>query len=389
MSLPYLNPYWNDLFRAENWNKLPDLSQIRSSAELAHFTPDELAKLDQAVAQLANTEDELRQFFCWMTEKISAGNGIYGKIDAEPVFLPDSKPPVCGDTFNLLLDLACIPAMIRMYKDRGWYDEIFHQALLDFRIWMEFAEQNHGTFGIRLGHAWICAQFEGIVLRLGRLQCNAPGKFFKEYKVYQNKLNGEYCTLLNTEMPFNAAGLYAQDGEAEAFRTASAEETAETVCGWAVGENARVKNEKVTLKKSEWELWLSENDTICNLHIPADGPLKAEDCRESMRRMYAFYQKHFRTAPKAFVCESWLLDPIFASILPETSNILTFQHLGTLLPFHGKSEMATRVFGTKAENEGLDAVPHKTSMQKTFAEYARNGGKFRNGGFFIPAELYA
>ncbi len=388
MSLPILNPYWKELFAAPDPDYNPAaaaerLKYLPSLAVLAHFTASELDQLDSAIEKLA-ADEELLHFYDLMIRDISNGSGarLMGEEDA---FAPDASVSLCPDTLNLLVELGCIPGMIRMYRERGWYDEIFGQALLDIRIWMDFAVQNYGTFGIRMGHPWICAQFDGRVIRLGRLQCNAPGEFFREYKVYRNKQTGEYCTLLNVEMPFNGEGLYALDDDPVVFRTAAPVENEDTITGWRIGDDARVANKTVTLQKAEWEPFLSPGDVICNLHIPADGPLSEAGSRDSLVRMKAFYQKYFHVTPKAFICESWLLDPIFASLLPETSNILAFQRLGHLLPFPGKSEMANRVFGVKAVKEGLNAVPHKTNMQKIFAAYAEKGGKFRNGAFFIPA----
>ncbi len=386
MNLKITNPYWEKEFSTPDPAYDPaaaadKLKTLPALAALVHFTAKELDLLDQAIAVL-NSNPELLRLWDSVSENIdnSENTSVMGEED---IFETDN-PVLHPDTFNLLVELACIPGMIRKYRKWGWYDEIFNQALLDIRIWMDFAIQNYGTFGIRMGHAWICAQFDGRVFRLGRLQCNAPGKFFKEYKVYRNRQSGEYCTLLNLEMPFTADGLYALDGDTVSFRTAAPEETADTVTGWYVGAHARVKNEKVTLKKTEWELFLGQDDFICNLHIPADGPLLEADCRESLGRMKKFYRDHFNITPKAFVCESWLLDPVFSELLPESSNILSFQNLGTLLPFPGESEMVNRVFGVKAVKEGLNAVPHKTSMQKKFAAYAEDGGKFRNGAFFLP-----
>ncbi len=388
MSLPILNPYWKDRFAVPDPDYDPAaaaerLKYLPALAAQAHFTASELAQLDSAIAKLA-ADEELLHLHDLMIRDISNGSGAK-LMGEEDTFAPDSSDPICPDTLNLLVELGCIPGMIRMYRERGWYDDAFGQALLDIRIWMDFAVQNYGTFGVRMGHAWICAQFDGRVIRLGRLQCNAPGEFFREYKVYRNRLTGEFCTLLNVEMPFNAEGLYALDDDPVAFRTATPVETENTVTGWYAGNDARVAGQTVTLKKTEWELFLSQEDVICNLHIPADGPLLEADCRDSLARMKAFYQKYFHVTPKAFICESWLLDPVFASLLPETSNILAFQQLGHLLPFPGKSEMVNRVFGVKALKDGLNAVPHKTRMQKIFAAYAENGGKFRNGAFFIPA----
>ena len=189
---------------------------------------------------------------------------------------------------------------------------------------------------------------------------------------------------MNDDFAFDRNGMTALTPEDAAFHSAPVEETAGTVSGYGVSPDGLVSAEKITLDKSHWEEVLRPGDTVINLHIPADGPLDVEACRASCRRMKDFYVEKLGVEPKAFVCESWLLDPMFSRLMPADSNILAFQRMGYLLPWPGASELVVRVFGVN----GIDAVPHNTRMRKIFAEFIREGGRTRNGAFFFfPEDL--
>lgn len=80
-------------------------------------------------------------------------------------------------------------------------------------------------------------------------------------------------------------------------------------------------------------LGIQEGEMLMNIHIPALGPLDIDACRESLRRAEELFVPMFGEF-KAFFCHSWLLNPVYRRYLPPTSNIIRFQNLGTVIPFH-------------------------------------------------------
>ena len=115
-----------------------------------------------------------------------------------------------------------------------------------------------------------------------------------------------------------------------------------------------------------------------------------------MRAMAAFsreYQKDYDF--KAFVYYSWLLDPVFQKLLPETSNILALQRMGHLFMMPDGPdetlEVIWRLWGHKEMQAGPAAAmsfERRTSMQKNVSEYLANGGKFMEAVMVIfPDEL--
>ena len=57
------------------------------------------------------------------------------------------------------------------------------------------------------------------------------------------------------------------------------------------------------------EKGISVGDPIIEIHIPAAGPLKTEDCLASIAAANEFFGKYYPDYKyKAFTCHSWLLD---------------------------------------------------------------------------------
>lgn len=122
---------------------------------------------------------------------------------------------------------------------------------------------------------------------------------------------------------------------------------------------------------------MPDADIAIDTHIPQGEPLRAKDCLQSFAMAKDFFKKYFPDqSPKYFMCESWLLSPALAEVLPEESNIVKFMRLWTNSPFpqDGKSTQAIeRVFGRKYSLETLDSVPQNSSLQRALKQYLLSG----------------
>ncbi len=387
------DPVWKQIFEQPDTtfheaaeNEL--FQSIPEYARMAGFTQSDMEQLEKEMADVLSNPDV---FHAWsLMRRTILQNGTEGGQAAlrDPGFGEPVKNPYA---LFLLVDLAGIPGMIELYKKRGWYESTFHEALLDFKIWMDFCRDNYdGAFGLSMtGHPWIRTQLEGNVIRIGRLQCNTRCTFFSEYRIFRHKSDPSIvCPLLNQELSFNRDGMTAMGDDPVEFKSELVRENGNQITGYAVSKRGIVSPRPVTLDKSDWDEPVKAGDPVINLHIPADGPMTPELCRDSFRRMLAFFRDIEHIDPKAFTCESWLLDPMFRRILPSTSNVVAFQDAAWLLPWQGRSELVRRVFGVKAMTQGIDCVPHRTSMQRAFAEFLNAGGIPRNGAFvFFPEEI--
>lgn len=372
LSVP--DPEYNAETAAAAFADLPRL------AEMA-LTDAQCQQLKTVMAPVAADPEQLR-IWDQMVRLLSRHDDLGNRLCSRNPGFGKSTADTCG--FNLLVLLGMIPRMEQLYRENGWYDELWAEALLDIPIWMDFCRENNQAFGINFGFSWIRHQMVGAVMRLGRLQCNDSGGFYEGYRIYRNKMDGSFCALMDRTMDFRKDGYTAFPDEETAFTSAPVTENGNSWTGWKCTESGLVLPDPVTLSGTDWEEFLLPDDPVIHLHIPADGPLLPEQVQDSCRKMLKFHRDVLKREPKAFVCESWLLDPMFEKLLPEKSNILKFQRLGYRMPWEGESELVRRVFGEKAMRDGVNAVSHNTSMQRTFAQYLNDGGHARNGAFFIP-----
>lgn len=119
------------------------------------------------------------------------------------------------------------------------------------------------------------------------------------------------------------------------------------------------------------------------VHIPADGPLDAAACDESLCAAGHFYVRHFpELRHRRVTCTSWLLDSQLADYLPPTANIVRFQRRFTPEEdggWPGDHDVVRYVFGHVPED--LDDLPQETSLQRAIVGHLRDGGRwyFRRG----------
>lgn len=350
-------------------------------AEMAGFTLDEIDNLQKKIDVIASSDEYTA---CYLE--------AYGAYIAPEHYENAGKTLECdkmvpeGAAFNLIVLLSLVPRMKELYAKNGYTDSMFRAGLRDLKIWFDHTRDNYGVFGIEKfgsGFMWIMYQIHGEVLRFGRLQCNIASSFYDDFEIYRNKSTSEITAMLVKKCKINSLGLFALENEAVAFETVPLEKTSDIVRGYAVSSDGFVRNNVKTLELSGWECVLKGGDFAINLHIPADGPMLYSDCEKSITEMVSFFRTYRNIDPAACICESWLLDPQLPSILPETSNIVDFERHVYLLSAHGVSDAIRRVFGVKASKEGVDAVPHKSSMQKRMAQFVHNGGVFRAGAMVL------
>jgi len=121
-------------------------------------------------------------------------------------------------------------------------------------------------------------------------------------------------------------------------------------------------------------------DTILAVHIPAGEPLTPAACAHSFVAAREVFAEQTWVG---FTCESWLLAPRLAEVLPETSNILAFQRFFMPLPSAaGDRQTIERVFGTWPLKP--DKAPRTTALQRAVIDFYSRGGRLDGGAGFIP-----
>ncbi len=126
-----------------------------------------------------------------------------------------------------------------------------------------------------------------------------------------------------------------------------------------------------------------EGDVAIETHIPQGEPLNIDACLESFSLAKDFFKKFYpQHNPKYFMCDSWLLNPNLAKVLPEESNIVKFMRLWETFPFpaDNNTQVVNRVFGLGFKKENLKDAPENTSLQKAMKAYLLAGGEMNMAG---------
>jgi len=110
------------------------LSHLPEYAAEAGFTADEQEQLAKETAQLSASPD-LLELWDRMTRIINTTPGGFEAACTEPQFESGGVRPF---PLYLMIVLAGVPYMKALYKEHGWYETAWGEALLDIRIWMDY-----------------------------------------------------------------------------------------------------------------------------------------------------------------------------------------------------------------------------------------------------------
>ena len=142
--------------------------------------------------------------------------------------------------------------------------------------------------------------------------------------------------------------------------------------------------EPVRLPKAEWQVALSEQDHIINVHIPSSVAITPENCEAAYRRAAEVWTACYpEYSPKAFACFSWLLEPQMQRMLKPTSNVLAFQN--RYQRFATKSAAkGVYSFLFRKPVERIEDWVEDTSLQRIVKAHYLNGGYiYEPGGVFF------
>jgi hypothetical protein len=116
------------------------------------------------------------------------------------------------------------------------------------------------------------------------------------------------------------------------------------------------------------------------LHIPESGPLDpaAVDASLAAVREPGGWARWFGSAPERIECDSWLLDPSLAEVLPTGANIVRFQRRFELVDGDGPGAPADEhvlyyVFGRRPPVD-LSSLRCRSTLQRVVVERLLTGG---------------
>ena len=120
---------------------------------------------------------------------------------------------------------------------------------------------------------------------------------------------------------------------------------------------------------------ITKGDPIMEVHIPAGGSMKPEDCQASIAAARVFFAKYFPDFHyKAFTCHSWLLDGTLKQFLDDNSNILQFQALFTVAQNDPSDAMLKYIFRWDATREKIAEYEPQSKLAAAVKPYILDGG---------------
>lgn len=138
-----------------------------------------------------------------------------------------------------------------------------------------------------------------------------------------------------------------------------------------------------------------KGDPVIFVHIPRTfTPLDYSAVCEAYDRAADFFKKELDNIPLAFVCESWLLDPVNKKLLAPDSNICRFANDFDILRVDENQQDRFcdmwRIFNMEYTGNVGD-YPENTSLQRAYKAYLSAGGMTAHGhgAFFYEPDRFS
>ncbi len=291
--------------------------------------------------------------------------------------------------YTLLPVLHHMKNVAKMLQKRGLPEKIIRDTLYEYEISLEIFRLHNGQPGFNKRFLeWTMLICEDSLLKIGRF--NFQPRAFKEPFCALANEAGEVVLLADgvdvhtSGMVLGSAGCTDRKG---AFR-AEVQEDEAGIWGFAVGKNQRIETNASYFRKSEWQISLRKGDPVLAVHIPrvSSLPLTEEVCEQSYAQAKEIFAQHYpEFDPKAFSCESWMMNRELTSILGENSNISRFQR--AFVPFPVESA-ANAIFSfifqfpDGADMNAIDysALSEDTTLRRKVKEILLSGGYIHEAG---------
>jgi len=291
------------------------------------------------------------------------------------------------DFLHLFPALPTIPESVAYLRGRNLPEGVIADTIAEYDYCVELCANSLGRPAFDFGRLqWIRRLIRNRLIHIGRFKYDLPGKYMKGFRVYRNK-SGELTVLADGIRAHRSGGILGSAGmeDAEGSFCAEITETDTAVTGHPIV-NGLVQRNAVTLEKSAWELCLSPENRVLNIHIPPGGGFDGETMEESFTQARTIFQKCYPDYPfRAFFCSTWLLSPQLREILKPESNILAFQNRFIRIPFQSNGKGCFFfLFGLPGMPEDLTTLPESTSLQRAVKQLYLRGGYLHEGeGFFF------
>lgn len=131
----------------------------------------------------------------------------------------------------------------------------------------------------------------------------------------------------------------------------------------------------VIFRIGELEYELCHDKKAVSVHIPSDACFTPEAVDSSLAKAEDFLKRFYpQCAAYELICHSWLLSPELGKLLPETSNILSFQRRFTITAVQPEERDFLQWLFEAAEDAPVESLREDTSLQRKVKILLLSGG---------------
>ena len=139
----------------------------------------------------------------------------------------------------------------------------------------------------------------------------------------------------------------------------------------------------------EYEFCRGEEENVIGIHIPSDADLTPASVEDSLKRAGFFFRTCYSEYRyEKYRCDSWLLSPVLKTLLPEESNIVSFQKRFQIMQEDRESKEFIEWLFQKPENTDCKILPENTGLQKRAKALLLKGGTIGSAAGEMPAAKY-
>ena len=301
---------------------------------------------------------------------------------------PPGAEGLMDGMFPLLILLSGYRDAQSVYARLSLPPDVVRQALGGVPSCLAAHRERTGRRGLGLMYLnWLLLAFRGRLYRLGVLNFEIAW-LGHDVHVLRHRRDGGVAILAGAGAAFDATGLMVGPSAPTSGDgwTARFLDDGVAVAGHSFDASGRARPAPRVFGWADWDHVLGQGDPVLGVHIPRQGRLTVESCRESMSEAERFFRQYFPDHRfGGFTCSSWMLDPRLAELLPSESNILRFQglfHLYSTTP--GPTAVYWFVF--RGPVRPVEELPEDTTLQRRLKDYLRAGHQLGGGGGVILTE---
>ena len=308
-------------------------------------------------------------------------------MENRELFIKHLKSIDFPEKYPFFAFLCLIPAAVKTWEfliAKGLPEDIvnatvgqYEECLFVYRERFDHLGMNSRYFNHLQGYV------DNKFLNIGRLRFEIMKN--EELYVLENMADGKQTVFLR-EGKMRADGLVVtappvcEDGS---FDTGFVQ-TDDCYIGNPIGKNGRCKREAVVLDKNEYIIRLRPDDDCLSVHIPSQGALTVEACKDSYERAISVFGKYYPELDvKAFHCHSWMMAPELKDILNPESKLLAFQKPYMKFPVETKGDDVLN-FVFKLKFKTYEDLAEDTSLQRSLKKMYLSGQYlYEYGGIMI------